>query len=145
MSSLTDEWQLKTKENAIKYIVDIENFDRKIRTFRNGRSIHSKCFKIGNSTFQVLIFPSGGSVGVKSCVSVHLENRSNWRVKVNATFSIQNKNFAMILGEGFLNNSDSEGQCWGFGQFMSHCRCTRNDLLTHDGLLTLQFLIQIWK
>jgi len=142
MSSLTDEWQLKTKENAIKYIVDIENFDRKIRTFRTGRGIHSKCFKIGNSTFQVLVFPGGDSVGVKNCVSVHLENRSNWRVKAYATFSIQNKNYAMILGAG-LNKSFSEGQCWGFGQFMSHCRCTRNDLLTQDGLLTLQIDLEL--
>ena len=49
----------------------------------------------------------------------------------------------MILGEGFLNKSDSEGHCWGFGQFMSHCRCTRNDLLTQDGLLTLQIDLEL--
>eukprot|EP00091_Calanus_sinicus_P013634 TRINITY_DN30232_c0_g1_i1.p1 TRINITY_DN30232_c0_g1~~TRINITY_DN30232_c0_g1_i1.p1 ORF type:complete len:117 (-),score=26.19 TRINITY_DN30232_c0_g1_i1:170-496(-) len=59
MSSLTDEWYLKTQDNCIKYIMDIRNFDRKVKTFRVGREIHSKRFKIGSATFNIEIFPGG--------------------------------------------------------------------------------------
>ena len=46
MSGLTDEWLLKISENCIKYVIDIDNFDKKIKTFRPGREIHSKKLKL---------------------------------------------------------------------------------------------------
>ena len=60
MTSLIEEWQLKTGENSIKYIIDIEKFDKKVKTFRTGKSICSKKFKVGGSTFSISIYPGEG-------------------------------------------------------------------------------------
>ena len=94
MSGLTDEWQLKTSENSIKYTIDIDKFDKKIKSFRNGREIHSKNFKLGRSTFCIQIYPTGQSVKSKGFVSLYIKNRSLWRVKVKATISIENTYFS---------------------------------------------------
>ena len=85
MSGLTDEWQLKTGKNCIKYIIDIDKFDKKIKTFRPGREIHSKNFKIGRSTFGIDIYPAGKTSDNIGSVSIFLMNRSDWRVKAKAT------------------------------------------------------------
>ena len=81
MSDLTDEWQLKTSENSIKYTIDIDKFDKKIKSFRNGREIHSKNFKLGRSTFCIKIYPAGQSAENKGFVSVYIYNKNEWRIK----------------------------------------------------------------
>lgn len=138
MSSLTDEWQLKINENSIKYIIDISNFDKKIKTFRTGREIYSKDFKIGRSTVRVKIFPGGDYAENKSYVSAFLQNRSTWRIKAKATFSIHNSNVERNAEEYFKSDD-----YWGFSQLIPHDRCKRTDLLASDGVLTLQVDVEL--
>jgi len=144
MSSLTDEWQLKTSENSIKYIIDIENFDKKIKTFRIGRSIYSKDFKIGRSTFSISLYPGGESKENKDYVSIFLNNRSDWRVKAKATISIPDRGFVTkeIYADYFQPVGSSKGS-WGFGDFVHHNRFNRNDLLSNCGVLTLQLDVEL--
>jgi len=144
MSSLTEEWQLKTKRNSSKHIIDINSFDKKVKTFRVGKQIYSKQFKIGNSSFLVQIYPGGNKVENKKHVSVFLANQSDWRVKAKGIFSIQNSNFSSKLDENYFQSIGSEsGSSWGFDQFMPHVRCKRNNLLNEDGMLTLQVDVEL--
>jgi hypothetical protein len=143
MSSLTDEWQLKINENNIKYIIDISNFDKKIKTFRTGREIYSKDFKIGRSTVRVKIFPGGNCAENKSYVSAFLQNRSTWRIKTKATFSIHNSNVERSSEETYLQCDGDDGDNWGFVQLIPHARCKQTDLLTSDGILTLQVDVEL--
>jgi len=137
MSSLTDEWFLKTQDNCIKYIMDIKSFDRKVKTFRVGREIHSKRFKIGSATFQVEIYPGGSEDG--DWVGIFLRNLSNWRVQAKCRFSIPNTDFEYDLGKDYYQRNGN----WGTDRCFHWTRCTTDDLLTRGGVLTLQADIEI--
>jgi len=144
MSSLTDEWLLKTSENSIKYIIDIQNFDKKIKTFRVGRQIYSKDFKIGRSTFFISIQPAGYSKEDDDYVSIFVHNRSDWRVKATATISIPDRGFATKeLDADYFQPYNSKRDAWGFRQFVHHNRCNRDDLLSNCGVLTLQVDVEL--
>jgi len=143
MSALTDEWQLKINENSIKYIIDINNFDKKIKTFRTGREIYSKDFKIGRSTTRVQIYPRGDSAKNKNYVSAFLQNRSTWRIKAKAKFSIHNSNVELSTEENYFQGDGSADDTWGFPQLIPHARCKRTDLLTSNGTLTLQVDVEL--
>ena len=137
MSSLTDEWQLKISEINIKYKIDIEGFVEKITTFNIGREIYSKNFKIGRSTFCILIYPGGNSYENRDYVSIFLQNKSDWRVKAKATFSIPRSGLSYTMPEDmfimFMPCSDTSKSNWGYGRFAHHSRCTTDDLLCSDG------------
>jgi len=139
MSSLTSEWQLKSSENSIKYIIDIENFDKKIKTFRPGRGIYSKEFMVGRSTFYISIYPGGETAKSKGYVSIGLVNNSDWRLRANASISVQNKSISKKMdGRFFQPNSG-----FGFPEFAPHGRCYRGDLLDDDGILTLEVNVEL--
>jgi len=139
MSSLTCEWQLQTKDNCLKYIIDVENFDKKVQNYRVGREIYSKIFKIASSKFQIYIYPSGDSNENRNYVSVFLHNKSSWRVKATVKYSIQYSNISHTnVGQYF-----QDGDGWGPGEFIPHARCTRKDVLTKDGTLTLQADVEL--
>jgi len=138
MSSLTSEWQLKSSENSIKYIIDIENFDKKIKTFRPGRDIYSKAFMVGRSTFYISIFPGGETANTKDYVGIFLRNNSDWRVRANVSISVQNKSFSKKMDTLFQSKSG-----FGFPEFAPHGRCNRGDLLTDDGILQLEVNVEL--
>jgi hypothetical protein len=139
MSSLTDEWYLKTQENSIKYIIDIQSFDRKIKTFRVGREIHSKRFKIGSATFQVEVYPGGSSPGNEDWVGIYLNNLSSWRVQAKCRFSIQNTDFKYDLHKHYYQSNAN----WSNSKCFHWTRCTTDDLLSSNGVLTLQADVEL--
>jgi len=148
MSSLTSEWLLKTKDNCIKYIIDIDNFDKKIKNYRIGREIHSKKFKISSSTFQISIYPSGENNENRNHVAVFLRNKSPWRVKAGATFSVQNTNVSFSLRQSYFQRGDEgydSDASWGYNQFVPHKRCVRDNCLSGDnhGTFTLQVDVEL--
>ena len=140
MSGLTDEWLLKMSENSIKYVIDIDNFDKKIKTFRPGREIHSKNFKIGRSTFCIDIYPAGKTSDNKGSVSIFLMNRSDWRVKAKATISIRGRGLSESISEEYFQPSKG----WGFGSIAPHSRCNTDDLLSYDsGMITFKVGVEL--
>ena len=141
MASLAAEWQLKTSENSIKYIIDIKKFDKKVKTFRTGESIRLKKFKVGGSTLSFTIYPGGESKKDEDYVSVFLKNCSDWRVKANATFSIQNRWFQKHLKGHLYQPLGSDS--WGLGEFVHHDRCKKDDLLSESGTFSLQAYIEL--
>merc|ERR1712013_450742 len=141
MSGLTDEWQLKTSENSIKYMIDIEKFDKKIKSFRNGREIHSKNFKLGRSTLCIKIYPAGNNAESKGFVSVFIHSRSEWRIKARATVSIEDSTYFSEEMEDFYLHP-MKG--FGFPTLIPHDRCTRDDLLFEScGMLRLQVELEL--
>ena len=88
MSAMTTEWQ-KTGPgaNSVKYTVVMENFRHKMKTFKPGRSIWSKDFKVGRSIFCLGIFPSGEKKN-SSGVGVYLHNKSDWDVFADVRFQV---------------------------------------------------------
>jgi len=145
MSVLTEEWILKTKDNCVKYIMWIRNFDKKVKTNRIGREIYSKHFKIGTATFQVGVYPGGDVSENADWVSVYLLNKSDSRVRANAKFSVQRDED--VFSESFGNYYQADVACddnsWGFGKFVPQSKCIRNDLLDSHGLLTLQVDVEL--
>jgi len=141
MCSITNEWQLDGGENCTKYRLYIDNFDKKIKTFPPGREIYSKCFNIGRSSFQVLIYPSGEDSNDRDYVSVCLRNRSRGQVKARSKFTVLNKDIEKSLSEQIFQ-SEGYDNTWGVQQFIPHTRCTRNDLLS-NGVLALQVAVEV--
>ena len=116
MSSLTTEYMIKIGENSIRYDVLIGDFLKKIKTSAR-RSIHSRVFKIGQSKFQIKIYPNGDTVASKGTVGVFVENKSDWRVKVEVNFFAAQK----YLGNGKVEGSYVEvGENVGFSSFINH-------------------------
>jgi len=140
MSGPTDEWQLKTGTNSIKYVIDIYHFEDKIY---NDRSIYSKDFQIGRSTFRVKIYPGGSHESNENYVSIYLYNRSNWRVKVDAKISIQDTDFENHWSPVHLQPYGSSRDSTGVSDCIPHARCNRDDLLTSKGILILQVDVEL--
>ena len=136
MSSLTTEYMIKIGENSIRYDVLIGDFLKKIDQSANNalsvgkqrsfcrkiktsarRSIHSRVFKIGQSKFQIKIYPNGDTVASKGTVGVFVENKSDWRVKVEVNFFSAQR----YLGNGKVEGSYVDvGENVGFSSFINH-------------------------
>ena len=87
------------------------------------------------------IYPGGESKKDEDYVSVFLKNCSDWRVKANATFSIQNRWFQKHLKGHLYQPLGSDS--WGLGEFVHHDRCKKDDLLSDSGTFTLQADIEL--
>ena len=93
MSGLTIEYMIKKSDNSIRYDILINTFHKKIKTFKIGREIYSRVFRVGESKFQIEIYPSGNTKEHKGNVSVFLQNKSDWRVLLKATFNLAHDEF----------------------------------------------------
>ena len=69
-------WQW-TLEESYEYIMEIENFEDKIKNYRNGQRLKSRPIKVGESTFEIIICPCGDDAGNKDNVSVFLRNKNS--------------------------------------------------------------------
>ena len=47
-SPLTKEWKRK-RENFVKYVINIDNFEEKMMTYNSGEKIHSSIIKLNDS------------------------------------------------------------------------------------------------
>ena len=59
MPGITKEWKRHVSENKIEYEMKIFDFDMKMNSWRPGRKVYSKEFFIGESKFQLEIYPNG--------------------------------------------------------------------------------------
>ena len=139
MWSLTNEWQQDASQNFTKYLLYIDNFDKKIKTFSTGQEISSKCFNIGRSSFHVVIFPAGEYSHDSSHVSLSLKKRSSCRVRVRSKVSVLNTNIEREITE---ENIPGTEDVWRIPQFLPHNRCSRNDLL-NNGVLAVEVSVEV--
>jgi len=137
MSTLTEERQLKT-ENGIKYMVDIRNFQMKMKTFKPDRPIHSRTFYIEESSFQVCI------VKIGELVFVGLDNKSPWKVKltcdISAKCSSQTYSAYPDYTHRLMEYKHNHSIIW-YTTF-ANSKFTEGDLLK-DGTLSLEFNIKL--
>ena len=138
MSGITKEWNLKTGENSVKYTVVVPNFRKKINTFKAGRSIWSKDFKVGRSVFYLAIVPNGTEKN-SSDVEVYLYNKSDWDVIADVKFEVDDRKREYIE-KRFEGGSGGSGK--GFADMAPHHRCTNRDLLI-DGQFQLVTYIEL--
>ena len=143
MSGLTVEYQLKT-ENKIKYTIHIANFARHIKTFRVGREIRSRVFMIGESSFQIQIYPSGNSKDAKDDVSLFLKNMSDWRVNAEVSYTMVGNNEKYLVENHCYQSSGSDGDGFGYPCFVKKSRCSNGDLLS-DGTFSLVANIEVFN
>jgi len=152
MSGLTKEWMLRTEENKLQYWIDIADFDKKVKTYKKGRNIYSKIFKIGNSSFQIKIEPNSSQT--RNFVAVYLHNKSSWRVKAGATFKVETEEedyhqsitSCYFMAKDYLENEgDSMSDSWGRSDFIPHNRCKKNNLLDDVGEIRLQINIELFE
>jgi len=149
MSSLTEEWILKTGENKVRYFINIRNFDRKIKQFKRGRRIYSKPFKIGSTNIRFTIHPvkdkyedDEDSSDFRH-VSFFIDNESAWRIKAKAVFVVRSDNSNRKFEFKFSPCYIQPMAALGFWEFIPHHRCARNDLLTADGQLELMIDVEL--
>jgi len=86
MPGITEEWKHKLSEYELKYKMRIYNFGHKMETWRCGRVVYSQIFFIGESKFQLNVYPNGYCKDSQGNVSVFLENKNSWDVKVSWEF-----------------------------------------------------------
>jgi len=85
---MTEEWKHKLSDSKLKYEMKIFYFEHKMRTWQHGREICSKVFSIGDSKFQLVVYPNGNCRESKGNVSAFLVNKSVRDVKVNLEFDL---------------------------------------------------------
>ena len=134
MSGITKEWNLKTGENSVKYTVVVPNFRKKIDTFKAGRSIWSKDFRVGRSVFYLAINPNGKE---KNSSGVYLHNKSDWDVIADVKFEVKDRK-RVLKEERFVG----DGSGTGFSDMAPHHKCTNGDLLI-DGQFQLVTYIEL--
>jgi len=137
------EWISKVSENESMYVVEIKNFDRKMKTFFAGREICSKEFKIGSTTLCIEIIPkedenwsdaedysdSDSDVERENYVGVFIRNLSDWRIKGKVTFRLRYSEYEKQLREASIFGGDRRG----WYKFISHSRCV--DELYYDNFI----------
>jgi len=149
MSSLTEEWILRTSENKVRYFIDIRNFDQKIKQFKRGRYIVSKQFKIGSTEVQIQLqpvkeeFEDDEDSSDSRHVSIFIHNMSDWRVKVKANFTVRSDNSHREYSDYFSPTYIQPMDGFGHRRFIPHDRCRRNDLLRGDGVLELMIDVEL--
>ena len=82
MPGVTDEYKLKISETKVKYFLRILDFGSKMKTWRIGKEVHSLPFLVGESEFQLHVYPNGIDGESRGHVSVFLHNRSDSKVQV---------------------------------------------------------------
>jgi len=85
---MTEEWKHKLSDSKLKYEMRISSFEHKMRTWPHGREICSRIFSIGDSKFQLVVYPNGNCRESKGNVSAFLVNKSVRDVKVNFEFDL---------------------------------------------------------
>ena len=135
---MTTEWMLKTSENSIKYTVVVANFRKKINSFKYGRSIWSKDFKVGRTVFYLGIKPSGEESS-SSHVGVYLYNKSDWDVIADVKFEVAD--CKRELEKERFGRREAENEAWGF-EMVPHHRCTNGDILS-EGSFQLEVYIEV--
>ena len=132
---MTTEWKLKTGENSVRYTVSVPNFRKKINSFKNGRLIWSKHFKVGRTFFALSIEPSN-----PSHVGVYLHNMSDWDVFADMKFEVNG--FIADLGKERFGRKGSNTDHWGREDIVPHHRCSNQDLLS-NGSFELEAYIEL--
>ena len=136
MSGLTTEYMIKKSDNSVRYDVLINAFHKKIKTFKIGREIYSRIFRVGESKFQIEIYPNGNTKEHKGNVSVFLQNKSDWKLKLKATLCVDHHDFSDSM-ERYFDADES----FGWPTLVAHNQCNYDNL--REGTFEIQVTITV--
>ena len=132
-SKISREWQLK-RENGIKYRVVIKNYLDEIDNLSCMRTVKSSKFKIGESTFRIILEPD-----TQHCdVGVFLENLNPW--KVNCTWSIRAGSEILEKFNKFIRANSTRGY---HPEFLDFQKIYKGGILDDDGDLTIEVNVKL--
>ena len=148
MSGLTTEYMIKKSDNSIRYDILINTFHKKIKTFKIGREIYSRVFRVGESKFQIEIYPSGNTKEDKGNVSVFLRNKSDWKLKLKATYRLGHLDYDSDYdfdysssGEEAIEKYFDADESFGWPTLIAHQQCNYDNL--RDGTFEIQVTITV--
>lgn len=114
MPGITSEWKLYSNDNTLNYYIRIFDFGHKMNTWRVGREVRPMPFQVGEAEFSIDIYPNGITKEERGNISVYLNNKNSWDVKVDIEFSFGTKSSEFVDKEIEANTS------WGWPAFCDH-------------------------
>jgi len=141
MATFSNEWHVEKGDQSAKYIVYVDNLDKKIKTFQTGQEISSRIFKIGDSALQVVVYPGGETTFDQSHVTVSLRNRGSHAVSLKTSFTLLNTDIQRSIDKKQFQTTGIESS-WSISRFLHHDRCQRNGLLS-NGVLGIEVNIDV--
>ena len=143
MTELAKEWELKTN-NGMTYTMEIKDFINQTKPLSIGEHVSSEVFKIGESSFKIMMYPKGQDEKDTNNISVFLCNESDWEVKASFTFIIDKHSLSEEKERTFYTKGGKgKANKWGWAPFVHRSRCHKGDLLEEDGTLTLVVKVKL--
>ena len=106
-----------------------------MNSFKAGKAINSKDFKVGRTVFNISIFPAGEKAN-SSKVAIYINNLSEWSVFVKGRLDVGDR-WKEFDDELILFNDG-----YGYADFVPQRRCHNGDLLD-DGSFQLEAFIKV--
>ena len=129
------------------YRIEIRNFRKKLGKAQMGEKVSSKKFFVNSSEFSIDIYIAGDTNSDGNHLSLYVTNHSDWMVRARKAIYVN----GVIFEEdgpfsGFFykaGDADNSENSLGWPNCIPLWRCINNDLLSHDGILTIQVLVDV--
>ena len=106
---------ISNSEGQTSYRVRVSSFKHKMNTWKHGRVIHLKTFKIDGVKLKLKIYPNGETEDSVNSVSIFIENKSD--VDIDMLFDIKMGTKKTIKD---LDWHYAAGECFGWDEFYRH-------------------------
>eukprot|EP00092_Neocalanus_flemingeri_P027978 GFUD01030375.1.p1 GENE.GFUD01030375.1~~GFUD01030375.1.p1 ORF type:complete len:259 (-),score=61.45 GFUD01030375.1:62-838(-) len=137
MPGIIEVWILNLTQNKLKYFFRIFSFDQKMKSWRNGRDVNSLPILVGETDFEIEIYPNGINKKGRGHVSVYLVNKSDWAVNVEMEVKVGKKE---VSGTCDI----ASGWCKGWDKLYGHDDLGKdNDAMDADGSLAVSATISL--
>ena len=145
MSVITWEYLKDVAGSSATYVIEIQDFRKKLAETPEGSSISTHEFYVNWSKFSIDLFIAGYKNGPKDYIAVFLTNHSDWMVRVKKEISVKN---VVILststgGDVYQSKGADSEKSWGWLQGVPHSNCFIGDLLSDNGSLTMEVKVEL--
>ena len=149
MSVINNEYLVNEdlEEKTATYRIEIGNFRTKLGNAQRGEKISTKKFFVNWSEFSIMIYITGDTQGDGGHLSLFLVNHSDWMVRADSEVSVKGKIFMSLGSAGHVfksRDADFSDRSWGQSRCLPLSRCYNNDLLSHDGVLTIEVKVKVF-
>eukprot|EP00092_Neocalanus_flemingeri_P053179 GFUD01062417.1.p1 GENE.GFUD01062417.1~~GFUD01062417.1.p1 ORF type:complete len:250 (+),score=51.75 GFUD01062417.1:124-873(+) len=111
-----------------------------MKSWRIGRDVHSLPILVGETEFEIEIYPNGINKKDRGHVSVYLRNKSDWKVKLEMEVEVGNKKTRATFD---IQSKES----WGWPTFYDHADLGKDDdAMDAHGMLDVSATISLmWR
>ena len=142
MSLITREYIKDAAETALTYMIEINNFQKKLKEARSRVMAETEIFTLSWTSFKVGVYLLGSDQDSKDHLSVYLYNESDWMVKAEYKIRVKSQYFWSSCVKVFEARSQPRN-AWGQPKSIPHSRCNPDDLLTPSGSLILEIKVNL--